>query len=155
MILEQGDAVQVDHPPTVTLLVHCVNNRAVWGAGFVLALGAKWPECRRHYMAWSTHRDPASLLGQTLFVKVEPHVVIANVCGQDGIGHGSLRLPALEQGLKHVAVLADRLAGPPRHKQVLVQMPRIGCGLAGGRWVDVESILTEVLHRQRVRVRVR
>lgn len=154
MIVETGDALQIEAPPTLTVLVHCVNNRGVWGAGIVLAIAARWPECRRHYLAWSHAHEPEELLGQTLFVKVERHVVVANVCGQDGIGHGSLRLPALVEGLRHVARLADRLSDPPRCKQVLVQMPKIGCGLAGGRWDDVGPLVDQALHRHLVRVRV-
>lgn len=146
---ERGDATQVLPAPWVTLLCHSVNNRAVWGAGFVLALSARWPESRRAYLRWASSREPGELLGETLFVKVEPHLVIANICAQDGLGRGSLVLSALQRGLGHVAVLAERLS---RKKPVMIQMPRIGCGLAGSSWEVVGPIVEGVLGAHVVRV---
>lgn len=149
---ETGDATQVLPAPWVTLLCHSVNNRAVWGAGFVLALSARWPESRQAYLRWARSKEPGELLGETLFVKVEPHLVIANICAQDGIGRGSLVPSALQRGLGHVGVLAERLSGPPRKKPVVVQMPRIGCGLAGSTWEVVGPIVELVLGAHTVRV---
>jgi len=154
MIIEHGDATLIDPPPAVTILTHCVNNRAIWGSGFVLALDAKWPAAKTTYLRWARMGEPHLLLGQTLFVKVESNLVIANVVGQDGIGRGSLRLPALRQGLEYVALFAERLQAPPRHKRVGIQMPQIGCGIAGGSWDEVGPLVSEVLSRCQVRVRL-
>lgn len=153
MVLEQGDATIIDPAPQITILTHCVNNRGIWGAGFVLAIGAKWPEARTAYRSWCAYHDPMYLLGKIQFVKIHPHLIIAHVVGQDGIGRGSLRIPALLQGLEQVALLASRLEAAPYRKQVLVQMPKIGCGIAGGSWDEVGPLVSTALGDCRVRVR--
>jgi O-acetyl-ADP-ribose deacetylase (regulator of RNase III) len=38
-----------------------------------------------------------------------------------------------------------RLAGEAQQFSASVHMPRIGCGLAGGKWEQVEPILAETL----------
>ncbi len=149
MILHSlGDACHVEPPPTITIVTHCVNNRGIWGAGFVLAVGARWPKCKEIYQSWVTQE----LLGHTLFVRTEPHVIIANVVGQDGIGHGSLRISALETGLEHVENLARRISAAPYCKEVRIQMPRIGCGLAGAQWKEVAPMVERVFGSRDIRV---
>lgn len=67
--------------------------------------------------------------------------------GQRGISDGGYRNPkpiryeAIEQGLRVVRYYAT--LGP--HAGSSIHMPRIGCGLAGGKWEEMEPIIESVL----------
>jgi O-acetyl-ADP-ribose deacetylase (regulator of RNase III) len=75
-------------------------------------------------------------------VQVEPKVWVANMVGQHGLrraeGKPPIRYEAVEAALATVANRATVLAAS-------VHMPRIGCGLAGGSWDEVEPIICRTL----------
>ena len=134
------------------IVVHVCNDVGAWGRGFVLALSRRWPEPEQQYRRW--HRGEATLpfaLGQVQFVQVDRDLWVANLIGQHDIrpqdGVPPIRYDALRQGLRTVAAEAAQLAA-------VVHMPRIGCGLAGGRWEDVEPIIEQELVTQGLTVTV-
>ncbi|WP_420036796.1 macro domain-containing protein [Streptomyces sp. cg28] len=125
------------------LIVHVCNDIGGWGKGFVLALSRRWPEPEQAYRRW--HRERARNdfgLGAAQLVQVDPHTWVANVVGQRGIRTGSKGVPvrydAIAHGLAAVAEHAAELGAS-------VHMPRIGCGLAGGTWSQVEPLIAEQL----------
>jgi len=137
-----GDATQPtgDGP---RIIVHVCNDAGGWGKGFVVAVSKRWREPERRYRAW--HRgeeDQPFKLGQVQFVQVETDIWVANLIGQHGMGfRGDLppvRYDAIREGLGAVASKAKELGAS-------VHMPRIGCGLAGGKWEEVEPIVREEL----------
>ena len=141
-----GDATKPreDQP---AIIVHVCNDVGGWGRGFVLAISRRWPEPERRYRAWhrAWHRgqeDSPFALGQVQLVQVEPQTWVANLIGQQGLGLQDglppVRYKAIRHGLSIVAEHALRLGAA-------VQMPRIGCGLAGGRWEEVGPIVQEEL----------
>ena len=136
------------------IMVHVCNDIGGWGKGFVTALSTRWKEPEAAYRAW--HADPKDLpfeLGQVQFVEVEPELWVANLIGQHGIRRGSdtgnppVRYEAVEQGLGRVAVFAQE-------KSASVHMPRIGCGLAGGKWEEIEPLIERCLVTVGVQVTV-
>ena len=58
-----------------------------------------------------------------------------------------VRYEAIRDGLKKVAAFA-------REHNASIQMPRIGCGLAGGDWAVVSQIIEDELTRNGVFVTV-
>jgi|SRR5438445_9950569 len=117
------------------IITHVCNDAGGWGRGFVIALSRRWPQPEQRYRA--SHRGgdtPPFALGQVQFVQVEREIWVANLIGQHGIGWRSgkppVRYEAIREGLRSVAVKARELGAS-------VHMPRIGCGLAGGRWENV------------------
>jgi hypothetical protein len=74
-------------------------------------------------------------------VVVEDHLSVANMVAQHGYvspaNPVAIRYTALAQCL---STLAGRL-----EKGTIIYMPRIGCGLAGGSWDQVEPLLQEHL----------
>nr|WP_317620328.1 Appr-1-p processing protein [Streptomyces sp. CBMA156] len=79
-------------------------------------------------------------LGAVQLVPVAPHLWVANLVGQRGIRSGRstgvpVRYEAIDTGLAALGGHALRLGAS-------VHMPRIGCGLAGGRWEKVEPLVT-------------
>ncbi|MGE0433725.1 MAG: helix-hairpin-helix domain-containing protein [Planctomycetota bacterium] len=131
------------------IIVHICNDIGGWGRGFVMALSKRWPEPEREYRKWYAEREHNNFgLGEVLFVPVEDDTVVANLVGQHHIrsrtadGQKPIRYDAVRRGLQAVAnFAAEQPAGVP----VSVHMPRIGCGLAGGRWEEIEPIIRETL----------
>jgi O-acetyl-ADP-ribose deacetylase (regulator of RNase III) len=119
------------------VIVHVCNDIRAWGKGFVLALSKRWKEPERQFRAWTDAK-----LGDVQFVEVEPHVWVANLIGQHGIakraGQKPIRYDAVAEGLRKVAAFA-------LHQGATVHMPRIGTGLAGGSWDEIEPVIRREL----------
>jgi hypothetical protein len=115
--------------PTVrpVIIAHVVNDLGGWGSGFVVPLGRRYPAAERAY------RTTLPKLGETQIVNVEPDVWVANMCAQRGFPSRD-RPCALDYG-----ALAACLRGLP--VDIAIQMPRIGCGIAGGEWARVAEIV--------------
>jgi len=113
------------------VIVHVCNDVGRWGRGFVLALSRRWPEPEQQYRAWFGGDLPQTFaLGEVQFVPVAPDTTVANLIGQHGLAT-QLRTPpvrydAIRLGLRSVWTFAAE-------RSASVHMPRIGCGLAGGR----------------------
>ncbi|WP_309114461.1 macro domain-containing protein [Saccharothrix sp.] len=140
-----GDATspQAKGPKVVA---HVCNDRGGWGKGFVLAVSRRWPEPEAAYRRW--HRERARNdfgLGAVQVVQVQPDLWVANMIGQHGTRPGRssgppVRYDAIRQCLEALAGHAVRLGAS-------VHMPRIGTGLAGGRWDRVEPLLAVLTDR--------
>lgn len=130
------------------IVVHVCNDEGKWGAGFVLALSRRWSTPESEYRAWSRGERPSDgpfALGRVQFVEAEPGTWVANLVGQRGVGWKAgvppVRYDAVRAGLAKVAEFAIG-------RSAAVHMPRIGCGLGGGRWDEVSRIIeSEILAR--------
>ncbi len=147
----RGDAT-VPSVKGVKVIAHVCNDIGGWGKGFVLALSRRWPEPEAAYRAW--HRDRAANdfgLGAVQLVQAERYVWVANMIGQRGVRTGSKGVPVRYEAID---TALDRLAGHALELGASVHMPRIGCGLAGGRWSRVEPLVQERLVRRGIPVTV-
>ncbi|MFF4118177.1 macro domain-containing protein [Streptomyces sp. NPDC001714] len=136
----------------VKVIAHVCNDLGGWGKGFVLALSRRWPEPERAYRAW--HRDRANndfALGAVQLVRVDRYIWVANMIGQRGTRTGSKGVPVRYEAID--TALA-RLADEVTELGASVHMPRIGCGLAGGKWSRIEPLITERLVGRGVAVTV-
>ena len=134
------------------LIVHVCNDIGAWGKGFVMALSKRWKDPEGYYRQWFNEGDKVPFeLGQVQFVSVEKDLWVANLIGQRGIrrsaGKPPVRYNAIEAGLKTVAEFA-------LENKASVHMPRIGCGLAGGSWDEIEPLLNDTLVSQGISVTV-
>ncbi|NCE65212.1 Appr-1-p processing protein [Pseudoflavonifractor sp. 524-17] len=123
------------------MIAHVCNDIGGWGKGFVLELSRRWTEPERQYRAW--YRDGTEFaLGRVQLVRVSEEITVANLIAQRDIqpigGVPPIRYDALETCMAAVAREAVGMGAS-------VHMPRIGCGLAGGRWEEVEPILQRAL----------
>ena len=121
------------------IIVHVCNDVGGWGRGFVVALSRKWPEPERRYRAWYRGNEPIPFaLGQVQFVQVDQQLWVANLIGQHDVRpHGGvppIRYEAIREGLQRVATFAQEVGAT-------VHMPRIGAGLAGGKWDAINAII--------------
>ncbi|NQY06034.1 MAG: macro domain-containing protein [Flavobacteriaceae bacterium] len=138
----KGDAT-VPQAKGNKLIIHVCNNIGGWGKGFVVALSRRWPEPEVQFRAWHRNRAKNDFeLGAIQIVQVSEYIYVGNMIGQQGIRTGSkgvpIRYEAVESCLKKIAVEANAL-------EASVHMPRIGCGLAGGKWERIEPIIQETL----------
>jgi O-acetyl-ADP-ribose deacetylase (regulator of RNase III) len=124
------------------IIVHVCNDMGGWGRGFVLALSARWKAPEERYREWYQSKVDF-VLGQVQFVKVEDDIWVANIIGQknvraDKYGNPPVRYEAISEAL-------SKVAGFAKEKMATVHMPRIGCGLAGGKWELMEPVIMEKL----------
>lgn len=133
----EGDATQPQGGTEDKIIVHVCNDKGGWGAGFVLALSRKWPGPERAYRKLQKYE-----LGRVQFIEVEFGVWVANMIAQHGYRHVDgvppIRYDAVEDCLLKVAQWAE-------DRGASVHMPRIGCGLAGGKWPDIEERVARTL----------
>ncbi len=133
------------------IIAHVCNDKMLWGKGFVLAISKRWKMPERVYTTWEPQRynpdgSPKKRgdlsLGSVQLVAVEPNLWVANMIGQHDIvpenGLPPVRYEAIRTALQFVAQDAE-------HFKASIHMPRIGCGLAGGKWNIVESLIKETL----------
>lgn len=134
-----GDATR-PQSDGIKLIAHVVNSSGGWGRGFVLAISRRWSEPERRYREWHKSKE-GFILGEVQFVKVEEDIDVVNMLAQCGYAtptRPAIRYDALEACLMKVAKGARQLGAS-------VHMPKIGCGLAGGTWSEVEQILEKTL----------
>lgn len=141
----KGDATQ-PQGSGVKIIAHICNDRGGWGKGFVLALSKRWPRDRddspeKHYRIWHKLKTDFRL-GEVQYVMPEKYIIVANMVAQHGMKTGSngppIRYDALKECLAKVATQA-------RNANASIHMPRIGCGLAGGKWEKVEPLINETM----------
>jgi O-acetyl-ADP-ribose deacetylase (regulator of RNase III) len=117
-----------------------------------MAISRRWPEPEQRYRAWHRGEEPQRFsLGEVQFVQVERELQVANLIGQHGLqvqkGVPPIRYDEVRTGLQAIAARAKQLGAS-------VHMPRIGCGLAGGKWEEIEPMLSDELVAQGVPVTV-
>ena len=123
-----GDAVYPNFTGNI-IIPHICNDIGGWGAGFVLAISKRWKLPEQKYYEWYKSNNNFRL-GEVQFVKVEDNIIIANMIAQKDI---------------KVAVKAKEL-------NASIHMPRIGCGLAGGHWIEIEKIINDTLIKENINV---
>jgi len=147
----KGDAM-VPQAAGPKLIVHICNDIGKWGKGFVLAVSKRWPHARQLYLDWYNGKrvdNPTKgkivlttgdcELGRVQLVEAIPYdTFVVNMVAQKGVGTGSkgppIRYDALERCLEATEMLAGWL-------HCTVHMPRIGTGLAGGKWEKIEPLI--------------
>lgn len=123
------------------IICHICNDVRAWGAGFVLAISKKWeaPE-----LAYKSMSADDMKLGNVQLVAVEPDITVANMIGQHNVREKNsdyipIRYDAVRECLQKVSKHAEE-------NNATLHMPRIGCGLAGGDWFEIEKIIHEVVN---------
>ena len=138
----KGDAT-VPQAKGNKIIAHICNNLGGWGKGFVLAVSKRWPEPEQEYRKWHRNRANNNFeLGNIQIVQVEKYIYVANMLGQQGMKTGSKGAPIRYESVKKCL---ERLSEEATTLNASVHMPRIGCGLAGGKWEKIEPLIKESL----------
>jgi O-acetyl-ADP-ribose deacetylase (regulator of RNase III) len=131
------------------VIAHVCNDVGGWGRGFVVALSKKWAEPEAAYRKWAAEGGEAFALGTSRMVRVEEGLWVANMIGQRDHqtvnGVPPVRYEAIRKCLQQVREHCVT-------HNASVHMPRIGCGLAGGRWQEIQQIVEEELLRHGIDV---
>lgn len=127
------------------IIAHVCNDIGGWGRGFVLALSRHWTQPETCFRRWYHGRTENDFgLGAVQLVPVDHDLFVANMVAQHGIRsrtHAAappIRYGALERCPATLASHAVEL-------DASVHMPRIGAGLAGGRWDEIEPLIQRQL----------
>jgi O-acetyl-ADP-ribose deacetylase (regulator of RNase III) len=129
------------------IICHICNDERRWGAGFVLALSRRWEEPEAVYRKMPKER---MMLGNVQIVPVENDIMVANMVAQRGIMDKDITgqidknaKPAIRYGALRVCL--TEVNDIAYHMGATLHMPRIGTGLAGGKWEEVEKIIQSVM----------
>lgn len=132
------------------IIAHICNTLGGWGRGFVEAISARWEEPEKAYRAW--HRNKAKNdfgLGNIQVIQVEPYIWVVNMIAQQGLRAGSkgppIRYEALHTCLENLALKTIEL-------HASIHMPKIGTGIAGGKWDKIEKMIEEVYLNKAIQI---
>lgn len=122
------------------IICHICNDVGAWGAGFVLAISKRWSEPEEAYRSMSPEERT---LCSVMLIPVEDDISVANMIAQHNVrpnenGQPPIRYGAVRACLAAVNDVAFRT-------NATLHMPRIGSGLAGGSWEEIESIIKSVM----------
>lgn len=134
------------------MLVHVVPDSALtWGGGgFAAAVRKAWPTTQEAFRTWARAGTKNLRLGNVHVAEAVEGFSVASIVGQHGHGASErprIRYEALLRGLQEVAEIAGQTHSA-------VQMPRIGCGIAGGSWDIVEELIQLTLLKAGIPVTV-
>ena len=124
------------------IIIHCCNDIGVMGAGVAAAIAQKWSIVKKQYLQW--HRSNKGFkLGNVQFVKVEDDILVCNMIGQRHIRTKGKVAP-IRYGA--ISKCLEKVKDGALKTNASVHCPYLmGCGLAGGSWSRIESMLQEIL----------
>jgi len=146
-----GDATAPSGPGP-KIIAHVCNDIGGWGKGFVVAISRRWPQPEEAFRrAYASAKKPA--LGDVEFVPVEDGLIVANMIGQHGV---ALRGASGAPPVRYDAILAalEKVGEHAKKIGATVHMPRIGAGLAGGSWEEIEPLIEKALSARGVQAHV-
>ncbi len=145
-----GDATRPPVSTAPSIIAHICNDVGAWGAGFVLALSKRNTIPEDLYLEWYRRDDmlpqcmnpyPPFQLGEIMFAPFEgldqKNTYVCNMIAQRD-APGKVDYNALQECLLKLQDVALDL-------QASIHMPRIGCGLGGGKWDEVQKIIQRTL----------
>ena len=143
----KGDAT-TPQAKGIKIIAHICNNLGGWGKGFVLALSKRWELPEQEYRKWHRNRAKNNFeLGNIQLVQAQNYIYVANMIGQQGMKTGSNGVP-----IRYKAVMEclEKLTKEAKKLNASVHMPRIGCGLAGGKWERIEPLIQKTLIKNNI-----
>jgi len=143
--IHQGDLLASD----CTIIGHQANCFANMGAGIAKQIARQYPEARLADEQFPIPAGSKERLGQVSYAWHKDKRVIFNLYGQFRFGKGKrfTEYDALQSALVRMLERVEDI----EKKNIIpikVGLPyKIGCGLAGGEWKIVQSIIEEVSDR--------
>lgn len=126
----QGNILEISRG----IICHQVNAQGVMGAGLALQIYKKFPTACISYLTRGHRRD--LLLEDVIVEKVRDGLKICHAVGQESFGSGlQTDYHSWEVTLPKMALIS-KVEGLP-----LCFPYKVGCGLAGGDWTIMESLL--------------
>jgi O-acetyl-ADP-ribose deacetylase (regulator of RNase III) len=141
-----GNALQPQAAPPL-IIAHVLSSSGAYGAGFAAQVARRWPQLPQRYREWVLPTLPgfdAGRLGAVQFVGAAPGITVAHMTAMRGLRSKRNPVPLDYGALIMCLQRLDERAGETGES---IHMPLIGCGLAGGRWEDVRTILRGIFAR--------
>lgn len=134
-----GDLLSVNQG----IIVHGCNRRGVMGAGIAKEIKEKYPAA---FSCYIKHLKTGGELGTISTIEVEPFKIIVNALTQENYGtmRRQTNYEALALCFEQVVSLAYGIY-LPNNRKLDICFPRIGCGLGGGDWNIVSSIIDSIV----------
>lgn len=138
----KGDILDAQHG----IICHQVNCQMVMGAGLAKQIKQKWPHIYKEYMQvknWPVKQR----LGRCQIVEVEPKTLyVANLFGQMFYGREKGRVYTDTGALGNALVQLKGWHRDNCHSEFPIWIPyKMGCGLAGGNWNEIYTLISSVL----------
>lgn len=133
IIHRTGDLFTTDR----NILAHGVNIRGIMGAGIAPIFAREYPEMHTAYI--EECKSGRLVPGTTFLWEDSNGDIILNVASQDNPGRNA-RITWLEDGLND-AINKLKARG---EQDIVIALPRIGCGIGGLDWKDVEPLLAGI-----------
>lgn len=128
---------------TAPFLCHQVNCQGKMGSGVAKQVRAKYPAAYRQYMCLCNDKSPSELLGHAQFVYGTDKIVI-NMFAQNRYGYDGHRYTDYSAFASCLHEIVKKVVPGET-----IAMPyNIGCGLAGGDWNTVYSLIEKILGGQ-------
>lgn len=150
ILITKGDVLE-SKVDGIKIIVHCVNDIHVFGAGVAGNIARKWPRVREEYLDWGyePELDTPFVLGQIQLVKAEENTFVCNLIGQRDIGGFQIgwkfippiRYEAIEEGFYR---LLDRVEKYSGLEKISIHAPLLGTGLAMGSLDKIYEIAKNV-----------
>lgn len=116
------------------IICHQVNCQGVFNAGLARQIRKKYPVVYQHYMEW--YKKGIWELGMVQVVHVTDGLFVANLAGQDKYGNKQYTdYSALKKCFSELSLYDSQVYIPYG----------IGCGLGGGNWEIVGSLIDQVI----------
>lgn len=120
-------------------LIHVCNNKGGWGKGFVLAISKKWKQPHKKYKELLERH-----LGDIQFIKVEDNLTVVNMIAQNGYKSPSNPIPLCYNSLKKCLYKTFFTISSMNLENVSIHCPRIGSGLGGGNFSQIQDMLKQI-----------
>lgn len=134
------------------IIIQINNDIGGYGAGVSGAISKRWAKVREEYKRW--YRSQLNFKGGEIQpVEVQSDTTVVNMIAQHGIMSKTssedppIRYDQLEQCLEKVAILAKQNGSS-------VHAPRIGAGLSGGSWSEIEKLIIKCLVNKGINVTI-
>jgi hypothetical protein len=150
----KGDATSPINSNKKRAIIHIVNDKRAWGAGFVLAISRRWPFTRDEY------RKANLKMGQIQVIELEPNLLLVNMCAQTikdyylghdiPISYDALR-DCLYQTKNYLQIEETKncINITDTYEKIEIHAPKFGSGLSMGNWKVVEQLLLECYNDDR------
>lgn len=131
-----GDLLQ--HAKT-GIIAHIVNDQGGWGKGFSGMLSKAYPRAEPSYRKW--FKSGYFYCGLTHLEELADNLLVAHMAAQVGYKSTDNPKPLNYDYLRDCLSSLTRTNAAT--KKLPIHMPRIGSGLGGGNWDDIEAIINE------------
>jgi hypothetical protein len=130
------------------IVPHVCNNINLFGAGFAAAISEKYPIVKENFHLLGNKAS----LGQTQFITVYKdkkfghELIFANMIAQNGVVAQNNKRPLNYAALCKcmISVASYIKQRNDNESKVQIHAPKFGSGLAGGNWLFIQELITDI-----------